>query len=589
MRRQLLALTCVAVVLCARLAAAAPQGVPTRIPFGGSLPGVQGPVTLTFSLYAEQEGGTLLWSETQNVIVGADGSYAVALGSAAPEGLPSTVFAVNAPRWIGVQAAGGVELPRLAIISVPYAMKADDATTIGGKPLSAFVLAGDKTGVGPDGLSYVDTKVINQALSGGAAQAVASGSAGYIGVFTDSTNLGNSALFQTAGGRIGLNTAAAAAPFHIVSGEMPSSFIDVYSGSNVSILGTLPVVHRAARGTVASPSNVQNNDILGGLAVRGYGATGFSQGRGQVMFRAAENWTDTANGTFLQLTTTATGTNTFVERMRIAPNGYIGFATTNPVFPVDARSARGTTYARFGSDVATPVFLMAGNPAIGFNAYYEGGYKFAATGRAAAIGLDPSSGYLTIGLTGSSGSADASATMTSRMYFNPIGQVGIGTAPLHTLHVNGEVFANGPGTFEGNSAVVGAVTAIVFNATHKAMSAQVAGDEVMTVDAGGVHAGPGMTGTPLAFGLVYSNGVWASASHSSNVASVTRTGVGTYVVSITGATMSYAAHTTALTIMGDAGYGFIAYVYSGGNMYVYTTAINGAAADRSFSFVIMKM
>jgi hypothetical protein len=90
------------------------------------------------------------------------------------------------------------------------------------------------------------------------------------------------------------------------------------------------MVFRAARGTPLSPTAVQANDVLGGLAVRGYGATGFGQGRGQVMYRAAENWTDTAQGTYLQFTTTPLGTGAWTERMRIAPNGFIGIGTVTP-------------------------------------------------------------------------------------------------------------------------------------------------------------------------------------------------------------------------------------------------------------------
>jgi hypothetical protein len=37
------------------------------------------------------------------------------------------------------------------LVSVPYALKAADAETVGGKPVSAFVLAGNTTGTGADG------------------------------------------------------------------------------------------------------------------------------------------------------------------------------------------------------------------------------------------------------------------------------------------------------------------------------------------------------------------------------------------------------------------------------------------------------
>ncbi len=90
------------------------------------------------------------------------------------------------------------------------------------------------------------------------------------------------------------------------------------------------MVYRAARGTPAAPTAVQTDDILGGLAVRGYGATTFSAGRGQVMFKAAENWTDSANGTYLQFTTTPLGAADWAERMRITPDGYVGIGTTSP-------------------------------------------------------------------------------------------------------------------------------------------------------------------------------------------------------------------------------------------------------------------
>ena len=75
---------------------------------------------------------------------------------------------------------------------------------------------------------------------------------------------------------------------------------------------------------------MQTNDILGGLAVRGYGATAWSSGRGQVMYKAAENWTDSAQGTYLQFTSTPTGSVTWAERMRITPNGFVGIGTATP-------------------------------------------------------------------------------------------------------------------------------------------------------------------------------------------------------------------------------------------------------------------
>ena len=229
-------------------------------------------------------------------------------------------------RWLDVAVEGLAPEPRRLLVSVPYALKAADAETDGGRPLSAFVLAGEKTGVGADGLTYVDTRVLASGLAGGRPPPGGAGTANFIGMFTDATTLGNSVIYQAPGGYLGMNTTAPQAAFHAVSWASPVAYFDVFSNA----LSALPVVYRAARGTPAAPTAVQANDILGGLAVRGYGATTWSTGRGQVMYKAAENWTDGAQGTYLQFTTTPVGSVTWAERMRIAPDGKVGIGTPTP-------------------------------------------------------------------------------------------------------------------------------------------------------------------------------------------------------------------------------------------------------------------
>jgi hypothetical protein len=150
---------------------------------------------------------------------------------------------------------------------------------------------------------------------------------------------------------VGVGTTAPSALFHVAGTSAPSAFFDVYSNS----LGALPMVFRTARGTVASPTAVQAEDILGGVAVRAYTGSGFSGGRGQVMFKAAENWTTTANGTYLSFATEPLGSATTAsERMRITPPGKIGVGTTAPATLLDVNgdlTARGTLVAKY-QDVA---------------------------------------------------------------------------------------------------------------------------------------------------------------------------------------------------------------------------------------------
>jgi hypothetical protein len=96
------------------------------------------------------EGSTMtlaepLWTETQNNIpLDATGHYSVQLGITKPSGVPTTLFTTGEARWLGVQVAEQGEQPRVLLLSVPYALKAGNAATIGGLPPSAFVLAAQK-------------------------------------------------------------------------------------------------------------------------------------------------------------------------------------------------------------------------------------------------------------------------------------------------------------------------------------------------------------------------------------------------------------------------------------------------------------
>jgi hypothetical protein len=120
--------------------------VPQLVNFNGALADVRGePLTgavgVTFFLYKEPQGGAPVWMETQNVQADGTGHYTAALGSSTNQGLPANIFTSGEARWLGVQAQGQAEQPRILLMSVPYALKAADAQTVGGIPASAFLLA----------------------------------------------------------------------------------------------------------------------------------------------------------------------------------------------------------------------------------------------------------------------------------------------------------------------------------------------------------------------------------------------------------------------------------------------------------------
>jgi hypothetical protein len=132
---------------------AAAAEVPRLIKFSGTLlealdRPMAGPVGVTFALYKEQERGAALWMETQNVTPDARGVYTVLLGANSANGVPAELFASGEARWLEVQVERQAEQPRVLLVSVPYALKAADAETLGGKPLSSFVLASPSSGGG---------------------------------------------------------------------------------------------------------------------------------------------------------------------------------------------------------------------------------------------------------------------------------------------------------------------------------------------------------------------------------------------------------------------------------------------------------
>lgn len=180
--------------------------VPPMVSFNGMLTDINakpftGVVGVMFSLYKEQQGGVPLWTEMQNVRADKTGHYAVMLGSTSAHGLPADLFVSGEARWLAVQPEGQPEQPRVVLLSVPYALKAGDAQTIGGLPPSAFVMAAPGT---------TNSGSLSSQQDGGNSSTPAppplggSGTTNYIPLWTpNGTTLGNSVFFQS-GNKIGL-------------------------------------------------------------------------------------------------------------------------------------------------------------------------------------------------------------------------------------------------------------------------------------------------------------------------------------------------------------------------------------------------
>jgi len=177
--------------------------VPSLINYSGVLKDSTGKALtsisgVTFSIYQDEEGGSPVWLETQNVTPDPSGRYTVQLGATSGSGLPSDLFQSGEARWLGVQVQGQAEQPRVMLLSVPYAMKASDAQTLGGLPASAFVQA-NSPGAAGKGKSSPGVETQN-----------------FIPLFIDNSgDLGNSILFQSGTSAVGIGTTTPTATLEV--------------------------------------------------------------------------------------------------------------------------------------------------------------------------------------------------------------------------------------------------------------------------------------------------------------------------------------------------------------------------------------
>ncbi|ABF40336.1 hypothetical protein Acid345_1334 [Candidatus Koribacter versatilis Ellin345] len=112
--------------------------VPRLIRFSGQLHGSSGTVGITFALHKSQEDSATLWSETQNVTLADDGKYSVLLGATTAGGVPTELFTSGEAHWLSIHVEGQAE-ERVLLVSVPYALKAAEAESLGGHAAGDFV------------------------------------------------------------------------------------------------------------------------------------------------------------------------------------------------------------------------------------------------------------------------------------------------------------------------------------------------------------------------------------------------------------------------------------------------------------------
>jgi len=187
------------------IAATAPTAVPALVPYSGAAIGSDGKAVgseaaVTFLIYKDEAAGEPLWSETQSVAIDVTGHYKVQLGATSPNGLPAELFATGEARWLEVEIAGQAAQARVLLASVPYALKASDAATLGGLPASAFALAGTGSGTGKAATAGAVSNTSSGVTTPG-------GTAGQLAKFSDASTIVSSIVTDT-GTKVGIGTSS---------------------------------------------------------------------------------------------------------------------------------------------------------------------------------------------------------------------------------------------------------------------------------------------------------------------------------------------------------------------------------------------
>jgi hypothetical protein len=370
------------------------QEVPRLIKFSGSikLADNSAPATLglTFALYSEQQGGAPLWQETQNVTLDAQGHYTVVLGTTRSDGIPMDLFAGNTAKWLGVQVQGQAEQPRVLLVSVPYALKAGDAETLGGRPASSFVTTAQLNAGGVPSSSRVQTATANGSIASG--QTIGGGGSGNFIAKFDATglNLIDSSLYDN-GTRIGMGT------------ETPQYQLDLQNidtgAGGASLLRLQTPSTNGARLDFISTSPNGRHFAFGSNFILGQGEFGIY------------DYTANAN------------------RFAIDANGKIGIGTITPSFLLDVQSSDATAA---GANVMRIQSPSTNGARISF-------ISTAPNGRHYAFGSNFILGK------GEFGIYDFTAN-AARFFLDGSGNIGIGTvAPTQRLEVAGTLKLDGQG------------------------------------------------------------------------------------------------------------------------------------------------
>lgn len=250
--------------------------VPPFVRYSGVLKDVNGnPLTgvvgVTFSLYNDSQSSVPVWTEVQNVYPDNAGHYSVILGTEKSTGLPTDIFISGEGRWLSVHAEGQPEQSRVLLLSVPYALKAADAETLGGKPASAYLLNPQQTEAAPASAQSPAAASIVAERSALAATITGGGTTDYIPLWTSSSKLGNSIVYQSTASYLGIGTTSPLATLDI---RKPTGMRAIASGNGTAIYGNATVTSGTGKGVEGDSASTSGTGVAGNANAK----TGSTQG-----------------------------------------------------------------------------------------------------------------------------------------------------------------------------------------------------------------------------------------------------------------------------------------------------------------------
>jgi hypothetical protein len=221
--------------------------------------------TVTLAIYTEQASGSAVWEETQRVAVDEKGRYSLLLGATSADGIPAAVFASGA-EWLGIrfERAGEVEGPRVRLTSVPYALRASDADTLGGRPASDYLVAPSAGTTAPAATSSQKSMAAPAGELPGTPNAVAK--------YVDTSNVGPSTIFEN-GGFVGVGTTAPIDNLHVrfanTTGSLTGFAVQNMGNTSTSYSGMLFYDQNGALGQFQGFNNATHEYRINNIASGG--------------------------------------------------------------------------------------------------------------------------------------------------------------------------------------------------------------------------------------------------------------------------------------------------------------------------------